>query len=83
METRTIDPEFSERYYPIIKPEVNDLTVTQELRLLESVKSTLEDARLQLGMITRFTSLAQRIDASLKEVAAEIIAADEFIKERA
>jgi hypothetical protein len=63
--------------------EVNDLTVRQELNLLQNVKSTLEDAGLQLGVRTRFTELSQRINAAIEEAASEIIAADDYLNERA
>jgi hypothetical protein len=69
-------------YTADIKPEVNDTTVSQELRILQSVKSTLEDAALQLGYRSRFTALKNRINASIEEAASEIIAADDYLNER-
>lgn len=67
---------------PPVNKEVNDLTVLQELRTLKCVKQTLDEARNMLGGRTRFTDLANSINAAILKAQAEVIAADDYITER-
>jgi hypothetical protein len=66
----------------IIKSEDIDLTVRQELRMLECVKRHLADARIELGPKTRFWELAYLIDQAVIKAASEAVAADDYLSER-
>jgi hypothetical protein len=59
-----------------------DLTVRQELRVLQAVKNTLVDARFHLGSKTRFEALADMIESAILEASNQVIAADDYLNER-
>jgi hypothetical protein len=67
---------------PISKETEIDLTVRQELKMLEAVKRNLVDTVFLLGYPTRFTDLKAKIEALILDADREIIAADDYITER-
>lgn len=50
-----------------------------DVRLLESVKSGLEQLRIELGKDTKFKDLAASIDISISEANRQIIGADDAL----
>jgi hypothetical protein len=67
---------------PISKENDLDLTVRQELKALQFVKSNLDEALKALGSKTRFWELAYMLDEALKKTDREIIGADDRLTER-
>jgi hypothetical protein len=59
-----------------------ELTIMQELRALQFVKSNLDEAIKALGSKTRFWELAYMLDEALKKADREIIGADDRLTER-
>lgn len=66
------------------EPPVNKevITTSQELRMLESVLSSLTDARFQLGLTTKFLKLAGKINEAVDQAKSEIIGAEDRRNER-
>ena len=58
------------------------ITISQELRMLEDVKSTLVDARFKLAFTLKFTKLAKEIDEAIDTAQREIIGAEDRRNER-
>jgi hypothetical protein len=53
--------------------------VGADLRLLESIKSGLEQIRMELGKNTPFIDLAASIDISIAEASRQIIGSDDAL----
>jgi hypothetical protein len=66
----------------IIKSEDIDLTVRQEKRMLDDVRSDLVLVLFKLGDKTRFKKLFALVDEAAMEANREAVAADDYLNER-
>jgi hypothetical protein len=53
--------------------------VAEDLKRLEAVKSTLEDAALQLGLKSQHIQLQNLINAAIEEAASLTVSADDYL----
>lgn len=54
--------------------------VSEDLKRLEAVKSTLEEAALQLGLRSPHIALQNKIKAAIEEAASLAVSADDYLE---